>query len=84
VKCLVCHTTWSDAGRPSCPQCGYDASQSGESEPARVLAARDAFKDKTTAFTPHTRVTALDKWKPWIALGLALLLFVFWVRTCFG
>jgi hypothetical protein len=82
VKCRVCHATWGDAERAHCPQCGYDSREA--SDPARVLAAREAFKHQTTQFAPHTRVTTLDKWKPWLALGLALLLLVFWVRTCFG
>lgn len=47
-----------------------------------VLAARENFKNKTTAFAPGTRVTGLDTLKPWLGLGLGLLLFVFFVRTC--
>jgi hypothetical protein len=83
MKCLVCHATWPEAQQPTCPQCSYDPSAPGASETARVLAAREAFKHKTTAYAPQSRVTSRDKWKPWLALGLALLLFAFWVRTCF-
>jgi hypothetical protein len=61
----------------------HDTSAPGASDAAHVLAAREAFKHKTTAYAPQTRVTSLDKWKPWLALGVALLLFAFWVRTCF-
>lgn len=84
MKCLVCYATWADPRQPTCPQCHYDSSAPGASDAARVLKAREAFKDSTTAYAPASRVTPLDKWKPWLALGLALLLFFFWVRTCFG
>lgn len=84
MKCLVCHASWSDAAGTTCPQCGHDTSAAGATDPARILAARASFQDKTTAFAPHTRVSSLDKWKPWLALVLALLLFAFWVKTCFG
>jgi len=83
VKCPVCHATWPDAQQPACPQCGHDTSAPNANDAARVLAAREAFKHKTTAYAPQTRVTSLDKLKPWLAVGVALVLFVFWVRTCF-
>lgn len=80
MQCLVCHASSASGSR--CPQCGYDQGAPGASDAQAVLAARDAFKAKTTAYEPHKRVTAADRRVPWLALGLGLLLFVFWVRTC--
>jgi hypothetical protein len=84
VKCLVCHATWPDPQQSTCPQCGNDTAAKGANEASHVHAAREAFKQKTTAYAPNTRVTQLDKWKPWLALALALLLFTFWLRSCLG
>ncbi len=80
MQCLVCHA--SLAAGPKCPLCDYDQSAPGASDAQAVLAARDAFKARTTAYAPHKRLSAADKRRPWLALGLGLLLFVFWVRTC--
>jgi hypothetical protein len=80
MNCLVCHASFAQGS--GCPQCGYDQSQPGASDAAAVLAAREAFKAKVSAYAPGSRVTAKDKLRPWLALGLGLLLFVFWVRTC--
>lgn len=63
-----------------CPQCGFDPVNAKDAQ--AVLAARQAFRDKTTAYAPDTRVTTLDKLKPWIAVYLAFLTFVFWIRAC--
>ncbi|MDB4988647.1 MAG: hypothetical protein JWN04_3825 [Myxococcaceae bacterium] len=80
MKCLVCHAT--SASGTVCPQCGFDQSAAGAADQARILSAREAFKDKTTAFAPDSRVTRKDKLVPWLALGVGLLLFVFWVKVC--
>lgn len=82
MKCMVCFATWEDKGSAVCPQCGYDAKRAGANEPQAILAAREAFKDKTTAFAPDSRVTAFDKAKPWLALGVGMLIFLFWLRAC--
>jgi hypothetical protein len=82
MQCLVCHATTAEG--TVCAQCGYDTATADARDPSRVLAAREAFKQRTTAYAPQTRVTQRDKLLPWLALGLALVLFVFWVRTCFG
>jgi hypothetical protein len=84
MKCLVCHASWADEAGSDCPQCGYDARAPGASDAKSILAARESFKDKTTAYAPGSRVTAADKRVPWLAFGLAILMFLFWVRTCFG
>ena len=82
MKCLVCLATWPDEGGALCPQCRYDHAAAGARDAAQVHAARRAFQEKTTAFAPDTRVTRWDKWRPWAAVGLAFVLFVFWLRAC--
>jgi hypothetical protein len=82
MQCLVCHATTADG--TACAQCGYDTAASNARDPSRILAAREAFKQRTTAFAPHTRVTKRDKLIPWLGLALGLLLLVFWARTCLG
>jgi len=79
MSCKVCFATWSDGGNV-CPQCAFDQSKATDAQ--AVLAARQAFRDKTTAYAPATRVRTLDKLKPWIAVGLAFFIFVFWMRAC--
>jgi hypothetical protein len=81
MKCLVCLAM--TASGTVCAQCGYDQSAAGASDQARIMAARAAFQDKTLAYAPDSRVTAKDKRGPWLALGLAMVLLVFWVKTCF-
>jgi hypothetical protein len=82
MKCLVCLASWPDAQGARCPQCGYDHAAEGARDAARVHAARAAFQDKTTAYAPDSRVTTWDKWRPWVAVAIALALFVFWLRAC--
>jgi len=79
MKCLVCSASSASTG--ACPQCGY-VQPEGAPDMQAVLAAREAFKNRTSAFAPHTRVSGKDKLIPWLGLGLGLLLFVFFVRTC--
>jgi hypothetical protein len=80
MQCLVCHASTADGN--VCAQCCYDSAAEGAREPARILAAREAFKQRTTAFAPHSRVSTRDKLIPWLGLVLGMLLLVFWVRTC--
>jgi len=80
VTCLVCQATWTGGG--SCPQCGYDSAAPGARDPGRVLAARDEFRARTTAYAPGSRVTFRDKLVPWGGLVLGLVLFLFWVKAC--
>jgi methionyl-tRNA synthetase len=82
MECLVCHATTADG--TVCAQCGYDSAALDAGEPARILSAREAFKQRSTAFAPQTRVKTRDKLVPWLALALGLGLFVLWARTCFG
>jgi hypothetical protein len=84
MRCHVCSASWPDGGASLCPQCGFDAKGPGANDPAVILRARDAFRDKTTAYAPDTRVTAMDKMKPWLALVLGFFLFVLWWATCSG
>ncbi len=46
------------------------------------MAVTKSFKDKATAFAPDSCVTLFDKLKPWIGLGLGIMLFLFWLRAC--
>ena len=82
MKCLVCLATWPDEQGARCPQCSYDHAAKDARDTAAVHAARAAFQDKTTAYAPDSRVTTWDKWRPWAAVGIAFLLFVFWLRAC--
>jgi hypothetical protein len=82
MQCLVCHATTAE--RTVCAQCGYDITATDARDPSRILAAREAFKQRAAAFAPHTRVSKRDKLIPWLALALGLALFVFWARTCSG
>jgi hypothetical protein len=79
MRCLVCHASWSE-GR-SCPRCGNDVTR-GPADAQAVLHARETFKQASAAYAPGKRVSTRDKLKPWLALGLGMLLFVFWVKTC--
>jgi hypothetical protein len=82
VKCLVCPASWPDDAGSVCPQCKYDQSAEGAREPAALNRARAAFRDKTTAYAPDTRVSAWDKWRPWAAVGVGFFIFVYWLRAC--
>lgn len=73
----MCRASFS--GASACPQCGYGGPSD---DPAAILAARRAFKERTLAHAPHARVSLRDKLRPWGALALGLALFVFFVRTC--
>jgi hypothetical protein len=79
MKCLVCQAT--SANGNVCPQCGF-VQPEGAPDMQAVLAAREAFKNKTTAYAPNSRVSSMDKLRPWLSLVLGMVLFVFFVRTC--
>lgn len=79
MNCKVCFATWAEGGN-ICPQCGFDQAKATDAQ--AVLAARQVFRDKTTAYAPQTRVSTLDKLKPWLAVGLAFFIFIFWMRAC--
>jgi hypothetical protein len=81
VKCAVCHVTFSDE-EARCPQCGYDARAPGAGDPRAILAARNAFREKTTAYAPGARVRRWDRIQPWVAVALGFAIFVFWMRAC--
>lgn len=82
MKCHACHATWDDAQGARCPQCGFDMGAPDANAPHVAARARDAFRQRTTAFAPATRVGRWDVVRPWIGVGLGLLLFVFWLRAC--
>ncbi|HKU41977.1 MAG TPA: hypothetical protein VJR89_27655 [Polyangiales bacterium] len=83
MNCLVCSATWADGEHGSvCPHCNYDAAADGARDPARIQAARQAFRDRTTAFAPETRVKRWDRLQPWAALAIGFVIFVLWLRAC--
>jgi hypothetical protein len=82
MNCLVCSATWADERGSVCPQCRYDADAEDARDPARIQAARQAFRDRTTAYAPETRVKTWDRVQPWAALALGFVIFVFWLRAC--
>ncbi len=82
MKCLVCQATRADDAGSVCPQCNYDVSAPEARDPARIQQARQAFRDKTTAYAPGSRVTARDRWQPWVALALGFAIFIVWLRAC--
>jgi uncharacterized membrane protein len=47
-----------------------------------LLAARQAFRDKTLTYAPETRVTTFDRSKPWLGLLLGILLFWVFLQMC--
>jgi hypothetical protein len=80
MKCLVCHATYVNTF--VCPQCGYDMGKPDAANAANIVSAREELRHKTLAYAPDTRVSFLDKLKPWLALAIGLFFFVFWVRAC--
>ena len=82
MKCLVCQATWPDDQGAHCPHCQYDATAADARDPNRIAAARQAMRERTTAYAPHSRVTRWDRLQPWAAVLLAFALFAIWLRTC--
>jgi len=82
MKCRVCSATWPDGNASTCPQCGYDMSRADANDPARVVAAREAFRHRTTTYAPGTRIGRWDVMRPWVGVGLGFVLFVLWLRAC--
>ena len=82
MKCLVCLVTFPEASGLGCPQCGYDHAAADARDPAKVQAARNRFRDKTTEYAPDKRLTRLDKLFPWVALVIGFVIFAFWARAC--
>lgn len=82
MRCLICTVTWADAQGAVCPQCGYDQAAPDARSPQALNRARAAFRDKTTAYAPDSRVSLWDKWRPWAAVLLGFVIFVFWLRAC--
>ena len=83
MKCLVCAATWDEAATGTvCTQCGYDMGRPDARDLTRLNHARDAWRDRSSAFAPHARVSAWDVARPWVALVLGFLLFMLWLRAC--
>jgi hypothetical protein len=82
VKCLVCQATWPDENGSACPYCSYDLAAADARQPEKIQEARRAFRNKTTAYSPESRVTARDRRQPWLALVIGFAIFVVWWRAC--
>lgn len=82
MKCLVCQITWPEASSATCPQCGFDHGGADARNPVALERARAAFRDKTSAFAPDSRVSRRDRIQPWLAVLLGFVLFVVWLRAC--
>jgi hypothetical protein len=80
MKCLVCFASFPGAG--TCPNCRYDNAAPEAKDPQAIVAARQEFRARTLAYAPEARVTANDRLKPWLGLGLGLVLVLFWWGTC--
>ena len=82
MKCPVCYSSWPDAKGTLCPQCTFDAGSEDARDVQKVLKAREALKEKTSAFDPNSRVTRWDVIQPWISLVIGFVLFCLWLRAC--
>jgi hypothetical protein len=82
MKCPVCFSTWDDAKGVLCPQCHFDPASADAHDSQKILQAREAFKEKATAYDPNSRVTRLDVLKPWFAVVLGFVIFCLWLRAC--
>lgn len=79
MTCPVCYAAWDDGQGTVCPQCQNDVEALRTKRPEKILAARMAFRDKTLAYAPESRVTRWDVAQPWIGLLLGALLLLFWM-----
>ena len=82
MKCQVCLASWPPGAGTICPQCGWDAAGPLARDTRAVLAAREAFKARTTAYAPSGRVTVRDKLVPWLGLGLGIALLLVVLVAC--
>ena len=82
MKCLVCQATWDDREGQTCSQCGYDHAAPEARNPQRIQIARDQFRDRSSAYDPHSRVTGWDKAKPYVAILLGIALLVVFFGAC--
>ena len=82
MKCLVCQATWDDREGQTCTQCGYDHAAAEARNPQRIQIARDQFRDRSSAYDPESRVTGWDRARPWLAILLGAVLFIFMLKAC--
>jgi hypothetical protein len=80
VQCVVCRTSRPDDA--ICPQCGWDDAAPDSRDPLAVTRARETFKASTLRYAPQERVTGRDKLRPWLGLGLGLVLLLVWLASC--
>jgi hypothetical protein len=82
MKCPVCFATWPDSKGSLCPQCQFDQSAPNAKDTSVILAARESFKDKASAYAPDKRVSTWDVVKPWVGVVIAFIIFMLWLRAC--
>jgi len=82
MKCPVCFSAWDDAKGTTCPQCHFDSASADARDSQKILKAREAFKEKASAYDPDSRVSRLDVLKPWFAVVLGFVIFCLWLRAC--
>jgi hypothetical protein len=82
MRCEVCLGSRPAEAGSICPQCGWDAAAPQARNTAAVLAAREAFKARTLAYAPDSRVSARDKAVPWLGVGLGFVLFMALLAAC--
>jgi hypothetical protein len=77
MNCRICQNSLTIR---VCPVCGFDSESGEANNPSAVLAAREAFRARTKQ--PRANISNWDKWRPWVAVLLGLLLFATWMRAC--
>lgn len=82
MKCRVCAESWADDLQKVCPRCHNDADQIGMDLNA-IEAAREKFRDKDLAYRdPATRIPKSEYYRPWLAVGLSIVLLFLFMRAC--
>lgn len=82
MNCPICHITFDSSRSSVCPQCHFDANSPDAKDTAKVLAAREAFKSRVSAYAPESRVTRCDIAKPWLAVIIGFCIFLIWLKAC--
>ena len=82
MKCHVCSESWSDDLVRVCPRCHNDADRIGTD--LKVLeTARENFRDADLAYRdPATRIPKGEYYRPWLAMGVAMILLFLFLRAC--
>ena len=82
MKCPVCLITWDDSKGSVCPQCRFDSASPDAHDTLKVLAAREAFKTRVSAYDPDAKIPRREIAKPWLAVALGFGIFLLWLKAC--